>query len=385
MGDPYYRHGNCAYEILSCNRRNMRNTLLAVLAAVFYFPNNLHADGILGADVGAQAFFWQPAAIGGVSFKTEGLRGYNFHAGLWPGNSPHSGYALEVEYKAPFERTGKQADMLSANKSGAEGLEKFAFGIRPDEIAYTLKPSLVNNIWMKILLSTQYQYSKTVFYGNADVSDIFYYMGTGTVVDHSANTVSGALKLYPGTPLIFRTEFRENEINAAFYSLSKGFHEFRAGYFSLEWHRPSANNMGYSISDGVSAYPVVYDTRYAVKGFSLKWVSRDMTSPGLNGDIAVRFGLKSKIEQALPLELPEDENLTYIDYHLGGCYNWYFNKETRDGLFISVGGDAKLLGWFAEKKKTDNNSNSEGDQGPDLRLIDKETLYTVYLHGGFRF
>jgi hypothetical protein len=70
---------------------------------------------------------------------------------------------------------------------------------------------------------------------------------------------------------------------------------------------------------------------------------------------------------------------------LGGCYNWYHNKETRDGLFVSIGGDAKLLGWFAEKKKTGNNSNSEEDQGPNLRLIDKETLYTVYLLGGFRF
>lgn len=363
----------------------MRKTAVALLVAICYLPCRSAAGGFLGADAGAQAFFWQPAAIGGVAFKTEGLRGYNFHAGLWPSNSPRSGYAIEVEYKAPFARTEKQTDMLTANKSGAEGLEKFAFGIRPDEIAYTMKPSLANNIWLKILLSTQYQYSKTVFYGNANVSDTFYYMGTGTIVNHTAKTVSGAVKLYPGTPLLFRTEFKENEINAAFYSLPEGFHEFRAGYFSLEWRRPSANNMGYSISDGVSAYPVVYDTHYAVKGFSLKWVSRDMTSPGLNGDIAVRFGLKSKIEQALPLELPEDENLTYIDYHLGGCYNWYFNKETRDGLFVSVGGDAKLLGWFAEKKKTGDNSNSDENQGPDLRLIDKETLYTVYLRGGFRF
>jgi len=363
----------------------MKKARLVFLAVFSYLPYNLHAGDFLGADAGAQAFFWQPAAIGGVAFKTEGLRGYNFHAGLWPGNSPRSGYAIEVEYKAPFKRTEKQTDMLAANKSGAEGLEKFAFGIRPDEIAYTLKPSLANNIWVKILLSTQYQYSKTVFYGNADVSDTFYYMGTGTIVDHAAKTVSGAVKLYPGTPLLFRTEFRENEINAAFYSLPKGFHEFRAGYFSLEWRRPSANNMGYSISDGVSAYPVVYDTRYAVKGFALKWVSRDMTSPGLNGDIAVRFGLKPKIEQSLPLELPEDEDLTYIDYHLGGCYNWYLNKKTRDGLFVSVGGDAKLLGWFAEKKKTGDNSNSEEDQGSDLRLIDKESLYMMYLRGGFKF
>lgn len=360
-------------------------TILAAFLAVFSLPYNLYAGGLFGADAGAQAFFWQPAAIGGVAFKTEGLRGYNFHVGLWPGSSPRSGYAIEVEYNAPFERTEKQTDMLAANKSGAEGLEKFAFGIKPDEIAYTLRSSLANNIWVKILLSTQYQYSKTVFYGAADVSKTFYYMGAGTKVDHDANTVSGAVKLYPGTPLLFRTEFRDNEINMAFYSLQDGLHEFRAGYFSLEWRRPSANNMGYSISDGVSAYPVVYDTRYDVKGFALKWVSRDMTSPGLNGDISVRFGLKSKIGQVLPLELPEDEDLTYIDYRLGGCYNWYLDKDTRDGLFIGVGGDAKLLGWFAEKRKTNDNSDSEGDSGLNLRLIDKETLYTVYLRGGFRF
>ena len=51
---------------------------------------------------------------------------------------------------------------------------------------------------------------------------------------------------------------------------------------------------------------------------------------------------------------------------------------------MSAGGDMKLLGWFAEKK-TDANSNSEEDPGSNLRLIDKETLYTVYLRGGFRF
>ena len=350
-----------------------------------YLPHNSHAGDFFGADAGAQAFFWQPAEINGVAFKTEGLRGYDFHAGLWPGNSPRSAYAIEVEYKAPFEQTEKQMDMLTANKSGAEGLEKFTFGIRPDEIAYTLKPSLANNVWMRILLSTQFQYSKTVFYGNADVSAPFYYMGVGTVVDTVNHTVSGAVKLYPGTPLLFRTEFKEREISAAFYSLPEGFHEFRIGYFSLEWRRPSANNKGYTISDGIGTYPIVYDTRYSVKGFAFKWVSRDLTSPGLNSDIAVRFGFKPKIEQVLPLELPQDENLTYIDYHLGGCYNWYLYKKTRDGLFVTIGGDAKLFGWFAEKKKTDSNSNSQGDPGSSLRLIDKETLYTVYLRGGFRF
>lgn len=329
----------------------------------------------MGTDAGAQTFFWQPAAIGGVSFKTEGLCGYSFHAGLWPGNSPNSGYAIEVEYKAPFERTEKQMDMLAANKSGGEGLEKFAFGIRPDEIVYTLKSSLANNIWAKILLSIQYQYSKTVFYGKANVSDTFYYMGTDTI----------AVKLYPGTPLSFRTEFRDNEITAAIYSMPKDFHEARLGYFSLKWRRPSANNMGYSISDEVSTYPVVYDTQYTAKGVSFRWVSRDMTSPGLNGDIALKLALKSEMKQVLPLKLLEDKELAFAESRFGGCYNWYLNKKTRDGLFVSIGGDIKFFNWSTVEKQTDDNSNSEENQSFNSREIDRETLYTVYLRGGFRF
>lgn len=360
--------------------------ILLFLGVSFFL--NVHAGTLIGADAGAQAFFWYPSNIGGLSFKTEGLRAYDLHLGLWPGNSPRSGYALETSYKAPFHRTDRQKDMLASNTKQVVGIDSLAFGIRADEILFTLVPSLGNKMWAKVLFSTQYQYSSSAFYGNAKVNETFYYMGPGAIINISSRTVYGAEKMSAGNLISFRTEFKEKEVTTMFYSLPKGYHEFRMGYFSMRWRRPSANNTGYTVSDSSGVYPVAYDTKYTAEGLALKWVSRDMTSPGLNSDISLRYSPNAKIDQTLPLFIRKDEFLSFMEIRLGACYNWYSNKETRNGMFLSIGGTTKWLSWSIDKKSnTDNNGNISGNQAQseDSRLLDDEFLNSLYLRAGFRF
>ena|GEM_PF-3554024 len=346
-------------------------------------PLQAAAGLFFDASAGAQEFFWTPAAINGVSYKATGLKAYNFNAGLGLTGSARRGPALTFEYKAPFERSSEQSDMMSTNKSYTEGLEKYSFGFAPDAIIYAIYPSLSEQGFVRFLLSAQFKYSKTKFYCNATVGRDFFYLGDGTVINWGNNTISGATHLQAGQSLSFRTEFDETEVMFALYSVPEKVHEFRIGYFQMDWRRPSANNQGWTIQSGGVKYPVVYDTVFSAKGFGLKWVSRDMFSPGFNGDISVKFGINPTIEQKLPLKIPQDEHLTYVDWNFGGCYNLYLTPQSGSGVFFTLGGAVRLAGFFSQKNNADT-TNQNDPNAPSMRLIDKEMLYTAYLRAGMR-
>jgi len=290
--------------------------------------------------------------------------------------------SLQIMYEAPFNASDSfQREMLSVNEGGAEGLEKYTFGIRPDAIVFSIKPAWKESGLLKTLLSTEFKYSRSLFYGKASVSEPCFYLDSAVTVDWDNRIISGGRQLAAGDAIAFRTEFRDLEISMPFYR-HKG-HEFRVGYFNRVWERPSDNNQSWSISTYSGTYPIIYDTTYKSRGFLFAFKSAEASSAGLNTDLSVQFGSKNEIKQALPLNLPEYEKLTAITYSAGLWYNWYARSDGGTGFFFSVGGDIRAHGWYAEDSR-ESSSGSSSDED-DLRLLDKDTLYSGYLRAGYRF
>lgn len=360
-----------------------RRRLLFWYAHLFCFcaaTQPLYSATGLTFDASAKAYFWTPGEINGLSFETEGLRSWAVGMALGSKTTERKTDSFQIVYEAPLDASDSfQREMLSVNKGGTEGLEKYMLGIRPDAIVFALKPAWRENGLLKALLSTEFKYSRSLFYGKASVSAPCFYLDSGVKVNWNTRTIYGGKRLGVGDAIAFRTEFMDLEISIPFYRYKD--HEFRAGYFNRVWERPSDNNQSWSIATHSGVYPVIYDTAYKSRGFLFAFKSAEASSAGLNTDLSVQFGSKNEIKQALPLNLPEHEKLTAITYSAGLWYNWYPHSDGRTGFFFSLGGDVRAHGWYAE----DFSASASAADGDNLRLLDKDILYSGYLRTGYRF
>lgn len=305
-----------------------------------------------------------------VRYRTQGLATYRGEATVGYG-----GPMFTFGYERPIAPTALQRDMLSVAEHSEVGLEKFTFGFDLLPVLKYRFPILERKYLLRSLLSIEFRYSKSRFYGSARVQRPFFYLPQDAVVDWSDRTVTGARKLSAGQQVSFQSTFIEEDVS--FSLLEWPGYAFRAGYFSLSWKRPSDNNYKYSISDGASSLPILYESTYEAKGISLRLQSKDHARGGLNGDVEMRIGLNNKIRAAISPPLQQNESLAFFGLNGGVWHTWYLRKN-RQGLIVSLGARADLRSWRVDAK------DSEGKTA-ESRPLDAEKLLSGWASLGWRF
>lgn len=315
-------------------------------------------------DASGQTSFWRPGLKTEgeplVQYKTEGLTSYEARALLGYG-----GPIAFLSYETPFNAaSGRQRDMFVSNKLGPAGVEKYVAGIGVQPILFLAFPSLSEHHLLRLASSFEFSHSETIFYGNAQAARSFMFLPSDARVDWSHLTVYGARKLSAGSSLAFRTQFVDNEMTVSLWDF-KGY-SLRVGYYDLAWQRPSDNNDQYMITDGVSVYPILYETTYRTRGITFLYKNNASAAPRWNIDVGFRHGFDNKIKAALERQLGEKESLEFNGVRLGLWYNWYPSRKAR-GLSWSVGFAMDYRKWEIETRDSNNKVIS-------TKRIDEEML-----------
>lgn len=351
-------------------------TILLIFLPIFLWAGEENAEDrfFLTLQLSSQGNYWNPGlATRGpelVRYRTQGLAAYRGEATIGYG-----GPMFTLEYERPFSPTPTQQDMLAASARSEAGLEKFTFGFDLLPILKYQFPVLEENYLLRTLLSVEFRYARSRFYGSAEARSAFFYLPKDAVVNWQNRTVTGARKLSAGQRVAYQTTFVEEDISLGIWEWPH--YAFRIGYFSLSWKRPSDNNYQYEISDGASALPILYETTYEAKGVSIRLKSKDPARAGLQGDIGMRLGFDNRIRAAIEHPLREHESLEFFGLHGGAWYTWYLRK-IQCGLFLSLGANADLRSWRVDVKDANGNA-------VESRPVDSEKLFSGWAGAGWRF
>lgn len=354
----------------------MRGLLLAagLLSPASASPADEESLIFLKLEAKTQATWWSPGLTTRgpelVRYRTQGLATYRGEATVGYG-----GPMFTFGYERPLSATAHQRDMLAASERSDAGLEKFTFDLDFLPVLKYRFPILDENYLLRTLLSVEFRFSKARFYGSAEVQRPFFYLPQDASVDLQNRTVVGARKLSAGQRISFATTFTEHDISLSFIDWPN--YAFRMGYFEVAWKRPSDNNFEYSISDGASTLPILYETSYEAKGMSLRLQDKDPAQAGWNGDIEMRIGLNNRIRAAITPPLRQNESLAFFSLNGGTWYTWYLRRNGR-GLFISLGARTDLRSWRVDVE------DAEGKTG-ESRPLDAEKLFSGWLSAGWQF
>jgi len=321
-----------------------------------------------------QAAWWNPGlSTRGqplIRYRTQGLATYRGEATIGYG-----GPLFTLGYERPISPTPIQKDMLAVSEHSDAGLEKFTFDFDLLSVLKYRFPVLEENRLLRTLLSVEFRYARSRFYGSAEAQRDFFYLPQDAVVDWGNRTLIGARKLPAGQRVGFSTTFTEHDISLSFIEWPH--YAFRMGYFQLAWKRPSDNNYTYTITDGVSTLPILYETTYESNGISLRLQNKDPARVGLHGDIEMRLGMSNQIQAAIKPPLRPDESLAFFGLNGGAWYVWRFLGD-RQGPFVSIGARADLRSWRVDVK------DANGD-AVESRPLDAEKLFSGRVGAGWQF
>lgn len=359
-----------------CRRVIMRGLLLTAGMAPPASASAADEESLifLRLEAKTQAAWWNPGLASRgptlVRYRTQGLATYRGEATVGYG-----GPMFTFGYERPFTPTTPQKDMLSVAERSDAGLEKFTFDLDFLPVLQYRFPILKENYLLRTLFSVEFRYSKSRFYGSAEVQRPFYYLPQDATVDLQARTVVGARKLSAGQRISFATTFTEQDISLSLWDFPN--YAFRMGHFEVAWKRPSDNNHDYGIRDGASTLPILYETSYEANGISLRLQNRDPARAGLNGDVEMRIGLNNKIRATIAPQLQENESLAFFGLTGGVWYTWYLRKNRR-GLFVSLGARADLRSWRVDVE------DAEG-KNEESKPLDAEKLVSGWASAGWKF
>lgn len=323
-----------------------------------------------------QWLFWTPGLKTQskelVKYKTEGLASYATKAILGYG-AP----IITISKEGPFDTSSsRQQDMFISNKQQSAGFEKLTAGIDIKPILLFAFPYLEKDYFLKTLLSVEFNHSETVFYGNAEASIPFMFLPSNAIVDMNNHTVIGAIKLDSGTSLSFRTKFIDNEIMFNLFDYNQ--YSFKLGYYSMEWERPSDNNYSYTITDGTTAYPILFETTYKSEGVAASIKNNDSTAPGFNFDLSLQLSTNSKIKSAWERQFKPNESIGSSKLKAGIWYNWRLFSDTRKGFSATIGVATDYRRWQITTRDAQGNTVSD-------QTIDEERLERIYAQVGYNF
>jgi hypothetical protein len=348
--------------------------LIFLPALLWASEENAEAKFFLALQLSSQGNHWSPGlATRGpelVRYRTQGLATYRGEATIGYG-----GPLFTLGYERPFLPRPAQQDMLAASAREEAGLEKFTLDFDLLPILTYRFPILEENHLLRTLLSVEFRYARSRFYGSAEVRSPFFYLPQDATVDWQSRTISGARRLAAGQRVAFQTTFVEEGISLSLWEWTH--YAFRMGYFSLSWKRPSDNNYQYAISDGVSSLPILHETTYEASGVSIRLKHKDPARAGLHGDLGMRLGFDNRIRSAIAHPLQEHESLEFFGLHGSARYTWHLRKSER-GLFCSLGASADLRSWRVDLKDLNGNTT-------ESRLVDAEKLLSTSASVGWQF
>ena len=298
----------------------------------------------LGITAGAEQSYWQinrenqcqGCPVGVVDYQTEGLGLYRAEATLFLRDQA----LLKIRREAPLSPTERQKEILLVNSASSVGAETFGMDLALDAFAQRWFPEQsAAHYVLRTVTSLKFTATRELFSGEAKAREDATFIPLGQVIDYTALPVPDNVPITAGQPLSFSTVFSNRELSMAVFRFGLKDYDvpdmaIRVGWFDNEWRR---------LSDGIisplSTKPVIYEAEFRAQGILIAAENSDPGSPGLNVEASMKWGIFNDLETAFDWKqlYGKDVRVETNMISGGAWYNWYFDKEDRQGWAVTAG------------------------------------------------
>ncbi len=329
-----------------------KNIVIAVLLNVLFLAAGSWASEAPGdrdrfrldITAGAEQSYWQinrsnqcqGCPEGVVDYHTEGLGLYRVEGTLLFGSQA----LLMLRREAPLSPTERQQEILLVNQERSAGAETFGLDLALDAFAQRWFPERsATHYALRALTSLKFTATRELFWGEATAREDATFIPLGQAIDYTALPVPDTIPVAAGQPLSFSTVFSNRELSMAVFRFGLKDRDvpdtaIRIGWFDTEWRR---------LSDGrltpLATKPVIFEAKFHARGIVIAAENTDPRSPGLNLEAAMKWGINNDLETAFDWQQLYGKEVRVESNMISGgaWYNWYPDKENRQGWVITAG------------------------------------------------